>query len=36
MALAMQQQADIRRKQRFVLFEVYGALNPRIKFTISL
>lgn len=36
MALAMQQQADIKRKQRFVLFEVYGALNPRIKFTISL
>ena len=33
MALAMQQQADIKRKQ---LFEVYGALNPRIKFTISL
>lgn len=36
MALAMQQQADIERKQRFVLFEVYGALNSRIKFTISL
>ena len=36
MALAMQQQADIKRKQRVVLFEVYGALNPRIKFTISL
>lgn len=29
MALAMQQQADVKRKQRFVLFEVYGALNPR-------
>ena len=36
MALAMQQQADIKRKQSFVLFEVYEALNPRIKFTISL